>query len=39
MLFAAVVAQMVGALLWGPTDRMFRGYKMPVLIGCAADRV
>lgn len=33
MLFAAVVAQIVGAFLYGPMDRIFRGYKIPVLTG------
>jgi MFS family permease len=33
MLFAAVVAQIVGALLYGPMDRIFRGHKIPVFIG------
>ena len=33
MLFAAVVAQIVGAFLYGPMDRIFRGYKIPVLSG------
>lgn len=33
MLFAAAVAQVVAALLWGTTDRLFRSYKAPVLCG------
>lgn len=33
MLLVAVVAQVVGALLWGPSDRWFRSYKIPVTIG------
>ncbi len=33
MLFAAVVAQIVTVFLFGPTDRIFRGYKIPVLTG------
>jgi len=33
MLFATVVAQIIGAFLYGPTDRIFRGYKIPVLFG------
>ena len=33
MLFAAVVAQIVAAFLYGPTDRIFRGYKIPVFFG------
>lgn len=33
MLFVAVVAQIVGAFVWGPTDRLFNSYKIPVLTG------
>jgi MFS family permease len=33
MLFAAVLGQIVTVFLYGPTDRLFRGYKIPVLIG------
>jgi MFS family permease len=33
MLFIAVVAQIVGAFVWGPTDRLFDSYKIPVLTG------
>ncbi len=33
MLFAAVVAQIVAAFLYGPTDRIFRSYKIPVFSG------
>jgi MFS family permease len=33
MLFVAAVAQIVGAFLYGPTDRLFRSYKIPVLLG------
>jgi predicted MFS family arabinose efflux permease len=33
MLFVAVVAQIVGAVVWGPTDRLFNSYKIPVLTG------
>lgn len=33
MLFAAVLGQIVAVFLYGPTDRLFRGYKIPVLIG------
>ena len=32
MLFVAVLAQVVGSLLWGTSDRLFRSYKVPVLI-------
>ena len=38
MLFVAVVAQVVGSLLWGTSDRLFSSYKVPVLIGAASDR-
>jgi predicted MFS family arabinose efflux permease len=33
MLFVAVVAQIIGAVIWGPTDRLFNSYKIPVLTG------
>ncbi|MGV3634769.1 MAG: MFS transporter [Pseudorhodoplanes sp.] len=33
MLFIAVVAQIIGAFVWGPTDRLFDSYKIPVLTG------
>lgn len=33
MLFVAVVAQIVGAVVWGPTDRLLNSYKIPVLTG------
>ncbi|MGE3989068.1 MFS transporter [Pseudorhodoplanes sp.] len=33
MLFVAVLAQIVGAMLWGPTDRLLNSYKIPVLTG------
>jgi MFS family permease len=33
MLFVAVVAQIVAAFAYGPTDRIFRGYKIPVFSG------
>jgi len=33
MLFIAVVAQIIGAFVWGPTDRLFNSYKIPVLTG------
>lgn len=35
MLFAAAVAQVAAAFLWGTTDRLFRSYKVPVLCGAA----
>jgi MFS family permease len=36
MLFAAALAQVAAAFVWGPTDRLFRAYKMPVLLGAAS---
>lgn len=33
MLLVAVVAQVVGSFLWGPSDRLFNSYKIPVLTG------
>lgn len=33
MLLVAVVAQVIGALIWGPSDRWFRSYKVPVMLG------
>jgi MFS family permease len=33
MLLVAVVFQVIGALLWGPTDRWFKSYKVPVMTG------
>jgi hypothetical protein len=33
MLLVAVVAQVIGALIWGPSDRWFSSYKIPVMIG------
>jgi MFS family permease len=33
MLFIAAVAQIVAAFLYGPTDRLFRSYKIPVMLG------
>jgi predicted MFS family arabinose efflux permease len=32
MLFVAVIAHVFGSLLWGASDRLFRSYKLPVLI-------
>jgi MFS family permease len=34
MLLLAVVAQVIGSFLWGPADRLFKSYKVPVLLGC-----
>lgn len=36
MLFAAALAQVAAAFLWGPTDRLFRSYKRPVLLGAGS---
>lgn len=36
MLFVAVAAQIVASFLWGPADRLFRSYKLPVLSGTLA---
>jgi len=36
MLFTAAVAQVAAAFLWGPTDRLFRCYKTPVLLGAGS---
>jgi MFS family permease len=33
LLFVAVAAQIVGSFLWGPSDRLFNSYKIPVLTG------
>lgn len=33
MLFVAVLAQIVGSMLWGPTDRLFNSYKIPGMAG------
>ena len=33
MLFLAVAAQIIGSFAWGPMDRVFKSYKIPVLIG------
>lgn len=33
LLFIAVVGLVVGSIAWGPTDRLFRSYKRPVLLG------
>lgn len=36
LLLLAAVAQIVGSLLWGPTDRLFGNHKIPVLCGALA---
>lgn len=33
LLFVAAVAQILGSLAWGPTDRVFGSHKLPVLLG------
>src|SRR5690606_2548938 len=33
LLLLPAVAQIVGSLVWGPTDRLMRSYKGPVLVG------
>jgi MFS family permease len=33
LLLLAAVAQILGSLVWGPTDRLFASYKRPVLLG------
>lgn len=33
LLLVPALAQMLGAFLWGPTDRLFRGHKLPVALG------
>lgn len=33
MLLVAVLAQVAGALIWGPSDRWFKSYKIPVMTG------
>jgi MFS family permease len=35
ILLLAAIAQIVGSLLWGPTDRLFASYKRPVFLGSA----
>jgi MFS family permease len=33
VLFLAALAQVTGSFLWGPSERLFRRYKVPILIG------
>lgn len=33
MLLVAVISQVIAALLWGPSDRLFDSYKIPVMAG------
>jgi MFS family permease len=35
ILLIPVLAQILGSLAWGPMDRLFGGYKLPVLLGAA----
>jgi MFS family permease len=36
LLLVAALAQVIGSLLWGPTDRLLKSYKAPVLAGTVA---
>ncbi len=36
LLFVAAVAQVIASFIWGPLDRPFRNYKIPVLLGAGA---
>lgn len=36
MLLVAVVAQVISSFLWGPSDRVFNSYKIPILTGSLA---
>ena len=33
ILFVAALAQVLGSFFWGPSDRLFGSYKVPILIG------
>ena len=33
ILFVAALAQVLGSFFWGPTDRLFGRYKLPIMIG------
>jgi MFS family permease len=37
LLLIPVVAQIIGALIWGPMDRVLGGYKLPVLAGAGGS--
>jgi len=39
LLFIPALAQVFGSLLWGPMDRLFGRYKLPVLIGLSLNTV
>ena len=37
ILFVAALMQIVGSFFWGPSDRLFRSYKVPTLLACTAS--
>jgi MFS family permease len=37
VLFIAAFAQILGSFFWGPSERLFGGYKLPILIGTGAS--
>jgi MFS family permease len=37
ILFVAALAQVLGSFFWGPSDRIFGRYKIPIMIGTAAS--
>jgi MFS family permease len=37
VLFVAALAQIAGSFFWGPSDRLFGRYKVPVLLACTAS--
>ncbi len=39
VLFVAALAQVAGAFFWGPSDRIFGSYKIPILLGTSASFV
>jgi MFS family permease len=39
LLLIPVIAQIVGALVWGPMDRVLGSYKLPVLVGAVGSAV
>jgi hypothetical protein len=36
-LFVAALAQILGSFFWGPSDRLFGGPKIPILIACVLN--
>ena len=38
-LFVAALAQILGSLVWGPTDRVFGNHKLPVLLGASLTAI